>query len=141
MADPLSIQIMSSIYASRSYAVTRLTQDLNSSVTGVSLFVRSYLVYALRMICVPNIRMTLDAVLKRLTLRQFFDCFRKSGLRLTSLKCDFGMAPINFLKNTVTSKEPKPGTDKIENILKIMQVRAAGRQVELSCSLEHSYQI
>ena len=43
MADPLSVQLLSFNFASRTYAYTRLAQGINKSVTGFSSFVRSYL--------------------------------------------------------------------------------------------------
>ena len=43
LADPLSVQLLSFNFASRTNAYTRLAQRLNKSVTGFSSFVRSYL--------------------------------------------------------------------------------------------------
>ena len=43
MADPLSAQLLSFNFASRTYAYTGLAQGLNKSVTGFSSFVGSYL--------------------------------------------------------------------------------------------------
>ena len=47
MADPLSVQLLSFNFASRTYAYTRLAQGLNKSVTRFSSFVRSYLDFCL----------------------------------------------------------------------------------------------
>ena len=43
MADPLSVQLLSFNFASRTYAYTILAQGLNKSVTRFSSFVRTYL--------------------------------------------------------------------------------------------------
>ena len=47
MADPLSVQLLSYNFASRTYAYSKLTQRLNKSVTGFSSFVTSYLDHCL----------------------------------------------------------------------------------------------
>ena len=39
------------------------------------------------------------------TLRQIFDCLRKSVLGLTTHKCEFGVPSIKFLGHTKTSKD------------------------------------
>ena len=64
------------------------------------------------------------------TLRQIFDCLRKSGLRLTPHKCEFGMTSIIFLGNTITPQGLKPETEKIEKFLKTMKLPATVRQVK-----------
>ena len=37
-------------------------------------------------------------------LEAIFQCIEKSGLRLTIKKCEFGLAKISFLGNTITSQ-------------------------------------
>ena len=54
-----------------------------------------------------------------LTLRQIFDCLRKSALRLTPQKREFGMPSINFLGNTITSKPEKENIEKFLNTIKV----------------------
>ena len=107
MADPLSVQLLSFIFASRTYAHTRLAQGLKKSVTGFSSFVRSYLDSCLAAnLCTQFMDYigcgveTFEQMIP--TLRQIFDCFRKSGLRLTPHKCEFGKTSINFIGNTIT---------------------------------------
>ena len=83
MADPLSVQLLSFNFASRTYAYTRLAQGLNKSVTGFSSFVRSYLDSCLAA--------NLCTQFMDVCTSKIFDCLRKSGLRLTPHKCEFGM--------------------------------------------------
>ena len=57
------------------------------------------------------------------TLRQIFDCLRKSGLRLTPHKCEFGMPPINFLGTTITQKGLQPEKEKIQKFLNTIKLQ------------------
>ena len=135
MADTLSVQLLCFNFASRTYAYTRLAQGLNKSVTGLSSFVRSYLDYCLAAnLCTQFMDdigcgvETFEQVIP--TLRQIFDCLRKSGLRLTPHKCEFGMNSINFLGNTITPRGLKHESVKIEKFLKTMKLPATVRQVK-----------
>ena len=135
MADPLSVQLLSFNFSSRTYAYTRLAQGLNKSVTGFSSFVRSYLDSCLAAnLCtqfMDDIGCGVETFEQMIpTLRQIFDCLRKSGLRLTPHKCEFGMTSINFLGNTITPQGLKPETEKIEKFLKTMKLPATVRQVK-----------
>ena len=134
IADPLSVQLLSFNFASRTYAYIKIAQDLNKSVTGFSSYVRTYLDCCLAAnLCthfMDDIGCgvgTFEQVMP--TLRQIIDCLRKSGLRLTSQKCDFGMTSINFLGNTITPKGLNPKTEKIEKFLKTMKLPATVNQV------------
>ena len=109
MADILSVQLLSFNFASRTYAYTRLAQRLNKSGTGFSSFVRSYLDSCLAAnLCtqfMDDIGCGVETFEQMVpTLRQIFDCLRKSGLRLTPHKCEFGMPSMNFLGNKITPK-------------------------------------
>ena len=115
MADPLSVQLLSFNFASRTYAYTRLPQGLNKSVTGFSSFVRSYLDSCLAAnLCtrfMDDIGCRVETFEQMVpTLRQIFDCLRKSGLRLTPQKCEFGITSIKFPGNTITPKGLTPET-------------------------------
>ena len=117
MADPLSVQLLSFNFASRTYAYTRLAQGLNKSVTGFSSFVRAYLDSCLAAnLCtqfMDDIGCGVETFEQMVPiLRQIFVCLRKSGLRLTPHKCEFGMPSINFLGNTITSKGLQPEKQK-----------------------------
>ena len=94
MADPLSVQLVSFNFASRTYAYTRLAQGLNKSVTEFSSFVSSYVDSCVAAnICTQFMDdigcgvETFDQMIP--TLKQIFDCLRKSGLRLTLQRCEF----------------------------------------------------
>ena len=129
MVDPLSVQLLSFNFASRTYAYTRLAQRLNKSVTGFSSFVRYYLDSCLAAKLCTQFSdgigcgvETFEQVIP--TLRQIFDCLRKSGLRLTPDKSEFGMTSINFLGNTITPQELKPETEKTGKFLRRMKLPA-----------------
>ena len=82
MADPLSVQLLSFNFASRTYAFSRLAQRLNKSVAGVSSFVRSYLDSCLAAnLCtqfMDDIGCGMDTFEQIVPiLRQIFDCLRK----------------------------------------------------------------
>ena len=133
MADPLSVQLLWFNFASRTYAYTRLAQGLNKSVTGFSSFVRSCLYSCLAAnLCtqfMDDIGCGVETFEQMIpTLRQIFDCLRKSGLRLTPQKCEFGMPSINFLGNTITSKGLKPEKEKIKKFLNTIKVPTTAKQ-------------
>ena len=135
MADPLSVQLVSFNFASRTYAYTRLAQGLNKSVTGFSSFVRSYLDSCLAAnLCtqfMDDIGCGVETFEQMVpTLRQIFDCLRKSGLRLTPHKCEFGMPSINFLGNTITSKGLQPEKQKIQKFLNTIKLPTTVKQVK-----------
>ena len=64
------------------------------------------------------------------TLRQIFDCLRKSGLRVTPHKSEFGMSSITFLGNTITLHGLKPETEKIGKFLRRVKLPITVRQVK-----------
>ena len=135
MAYPLSVQLLSFNFSSRTYAYTRLAQGFKKSVTGFSTFVRSYfdscLAANLFTQFMDDIGCGVETFEQKIpTLRQIFYCLRKSGLRLTPHKCEFGKTSINFLGNTITPQGLKPETEKIEKILKTMKLPATVRQVK-----------
>ena len=66
MANPLSVQLLSFNFASRTYAYARLAQGLNKSVTGFSSFVRSYLDSCLQLIYVHGLWMISEVEWKNL---------------------------------------------------------------------------
>ena len=135
MADPLSVHLLSFNFFSRTYAYTRLAQGLNKSVSGFNSFVRSYLGSCLAAnLCtqfMDDIGCEVEFFEQMIPfLRQIFDCLRKSGLRLTPQKCEFGLTSIKFLGNTKTPQGQNPETEKIEKLLKTMKLAATVRQVK-----------
>ena len=120
MADPLSVQLLSLFFASRTYAYTQLAQGLNKSVTGFSSFVRSYLDSCLAAnLCTQFMDdngcgvETFEQLVP--TSRQIFDCFRKSGLRLTPHICEFGMPSKFFLAIRLHQKDFKKRKKKFQS--------------------------
>ena len=135
MADPLSVQLLSFNFASRTYAYTRLAQGLNKTVTVFSSFVRSYVDSCVAANLHTQFMDDMGCGVETfeqmiLTLRQILDCLRKSGLRLPPQKCEFGMPSINFLGNTITSKGLKPEKGKIEKFLNTIKVPTTVKQVK-----------
>ena len=135
MADPLSVQLISFNFASRTYAYTRLAQGLNKSVTGFSSFIRSYLDSCLAAnLCtqfMDDIGCGVETFEQMIpSLRQLCVYLKKSGLPLTPHKCDFRITSINFLGKTITTQGLKPETEKIEKFLKTMKLPATVRQVK-----------
>ena len=135
MADLLSVQLLSFNFASRTYANTRLAQGLKKSVTGFSSFVISYLDSCLAVnLCtqiMDDIRCRVETFEQMVpTLRQYFDCLRKSGLRLTPHRCVFGMHSIYFLGNTITSKGLQPDKEKIQKFLNTIEIPPTVEQVK-----------
>ena len=134
MADPLSVQLSSFNFASRTYAYTRLAQGSNKSVTAFSSFVSSYLGFCLAAnLCthfMDDIGCRVETFEQMVpTLRQIFDCLRKSGLRLTPHNCEFGMPSINFPGNTITPKGLQPEKEKIQKFLKTIKLPTTVKQV------------
>ena len=66
------------------------------------------------------------------TLRQIFDCLRKSGLRLTPHKYEFGMPGMNFLGNTITSKGIQPEKEIIEKFLNTIRLPTTVKREKIS---------
>ena len=135
MADPLSVQLLSFNFASRTYAYTRLAQGLNKSVTGFSSFVRSYLDSCLAAnLCTQfmgDIGCGVETFEQMVpTLRQIFEFLGKSGLRLTPHKCEFGMPSMNFLGNKMTSKGLQPEKEKIQQFLNTIKLPTTVKQVK-----------
>ena len=135
MADPLSVQLVSFKFASRTYACKRLAQGLNKSVTRFSSFVRSFLDSCLAANLFTQFTDYIGCGVDKFeqmvpTLRQIFDCLRKLGLRLTPHECEFGMPSINFLGNTIISKGLKPKKEKREKFLNTIKVPTNVKQVK-----------
>ena len=117
LADAFSVQFLSIFFPSRTYAYTRLAQGLNESVTGFSSFVRNSLDSCLAANLCTQFMDDIGCVVETFeqmipTLRQIFDCLRKSRLRLTPHKCEFRMKSINILGNIITPKGLKLETEK-----------------------------
>ena len=64
------------------------------------------------------------------TLRQIFDCLRKSGLRLTPQKCEFRMPSKNVLGKPITSKGLQPEKQKIQKSPNTMKFPTTVKQMK-----------
>ena len=135
MADPLSIQLLSFNFGSRTYAYQCLAQGLNKSVTGFSSFIRHYLDVCLaanectQFMDYIGVGST-DFTSMVIVLRKVFACIRKSGLKLSPEKCQFGMESINFLGNTITKYGLQPEKEKILKFLSKIRMPRTVKQVK-----------
>ena len=118
MADDLSVQLLAFNFASRTYAYKCLAQGLSKSVTDFSSFIRHYLDPCLEAnICTQY----MDDIGKAVNnfnelvpnLRKIFECVRKSGLKLSPSKCEFGVQEITFLGKVITPAGIQPETQRI----------------------------
>ena len=135
MADPLSVQLLSFNFSSRTYAYKCLAQGLSKSVTGFSSFVRHYLDPCLAGdLCTQYMDdigigvKSFDDLIPALT--KVFECIRRSGLKLSPSKCEFGHAEITFLGNTITEKGMKPESEKIHKFLEKIKMPQTPKQVK-----------
>ena len=46
-----------------------------------------------------------------------FECIRNAGLKLTMVKCQFGVKQVVFLGRTITPAGVAPQADKVQNFL------------------------
>ena len=135
MADPLSVQLLAFKCASRTMAYERLAGGLNRAVTGFNAFLRNYLEP-----CLPantctqfmeDIGCGVHSPEQLLaSLRQIFQCLRRSGLKLSPENCVFGSEQVSFFGNVITKEGLKPGKEKIEKFLRTLEVPESVKQVK-----------
>ena len=126
-ADPLSVQVLSFNFASRTYAYTRIK---------FSSFVRSYLDSCLAASLCTQFMDDIECGVETFEqmvhkLSQNFDCLRKSGLRLTPHKCEIGMPSIIFklswqhdnIKRTSTREKMPKSLNTIKLPITVTQVK------------------
>ena len=135
MADMESIQLLAFNFESRTYAFQRLAQGLSRSVTSFSSFMRKYLdscIAADRCFQyvddVGSAAHTAEEMISN--VEAIFQCIDKSGLRLTIKKCEFGLAKISFLGNTITSQGISPNEVKVKKFLETMKMPKNVKQVK-----------
>ena len=119
MADELSVQMLAFNFESRNYAFKRMAQGLSRSVSAFSSFMRKYLDACITADkCyqyVDDIGTAANTVAEMISnLRSVFEALRRSGLRLTMAKCEFGLEKIDFLGNTITSQGISPNEKKVD---------------------------
>ena len=63
-------------------------------------------------------------------LRQNFQCLRRSGLKLSPEKRVFGSEQVSFLGNVITKEGLKPEKEKIEKVLRTLEIPKSVKQVK-----------
>ena len=134
LADAQSVQLLSFNFFSRTFAFTRLAQGLSRSVSAFSYFMRLYLDA-----CIAEDKCfqyvddlgtaahTFEELLDN--LRRIFECIRKSGLKLTVHKCEFGLSEIQFLGSSITTQGMPPNRVKVEKFLKSLKMPKTPKQI------------
>ena len=135
MADDLSIQLLAFNFASRTYAYKCLAQGLSKSMTGFSSFIRHYLDQCLAAnICTQYMDYigsgveTFEELIPN--LRQIFECVRKSGLKLSPGKCEFGVQKITFLGKVITPAGIQPERERIKKFMNKLTMPRTVKQVK-----------
>ena len=118
MADELSVQLLAFNFASRTYAYKCLAQGLGKSVTGFSSFIRHYLDPCLAANICTQFMDDIGCAVNKFedlipNLRKVFDCLRRSGLKLSTEKCEIATNSMKFLGNVITPKGISPQSEKI----------------------------
>ena len=63
-------------------------------------------------------------------LRKIFECVRKSGLKLSPSKCEFGVQEITFLGKVITPAGIQPETQRIKKFLSKLTMPKTVKQVK-----------
>ena len=134
MADPLSVQLLSFNFLSRTFAYLRLAQGLSRSVSAFSSFMRKYLYpcivadqcfqYVNDLGTAAN---TFDEFINN--LKAIFVCIEKAGLKFTPSKCEFGLKEMTFLGNTITNEGMQPDKKKVTDFLSTLKVPKTPKQI------------
>ena len=125
MADQRSMEMLASIFASRTFAYRRLAQGLSRSASAFSSIMLEYLDAVVKADqCaqyVDDVRIAANTAtdLTR-NNRAVFQCIRNAGLKLTIEKCHFGLRQVEALDRTIPSERVSPQTHKIQNFLNKM---------------------
>ena len=118
MADPLSVQLLSFNFLSKTFAYLRLAQGLSRSVSAFSSFMRKYLYPCIVADqCFQDVD-DLGTAAKTFeecitNIEAIFVCIEKAGLNFTPGKCEFGLKEMTFLGNTITSQGMQPDKKKV----------------------------
>ena len=134
MADPLSVQLLSFNFLSRTFAYLRLAQGLSRSVSAFSSFMRKYLYPCIVADqCFQYVddlgtgAKTFEEFVNN--LRAIFVCIEKAGLKFTPGKCEFGLKEMTFSGNTITSEGMKPDRKKVTDFLSTLKVPKTPKQI------------
>ena len=111
MADQRSVEKLAFNFASKTFAYKRLAQGLSRSESAFSSSMREYLDPVVKADqCaqyVDDIGIAANKA-KDLTriIRPIFKCIRQAGLKLTFVKCHYGIKQVDFLgKNNFTRRK------------------------------------
>ena len=105
MADQRSAELLAFNFASRTFALKRLTQGLSIALSAFSSFTSEFLDKVRKANqsaqFADNIGIPANSVTKLIqTIRADFECIRNAGLKLTIDKCHFGVIKVEFLGRT-----------------------------------------
>ena len=134
MADPVSVQLLSFNFNSRTFAYLRLAQGLSRSMSAFSSFMRKYMdpcIAADRCFQYVDDLGTAAHTFEELliNLSEIFTCIRRAGLKLTMAKCEFGSAEIKFLGSTISSDGMSPNHEKVQHFLRNMKMPKTPKQI------------
>ena len=135
MADERSIQLLAFNFESRTFAYQRLAQGLNRSATAFSSFMRKYLekdIAADRCAAFMDDVCTATRTFQQHVeaLDHVFASLKRSGLRLTIKKCEFGVPSIDYLGWTISKTGQGVQKDKIEKQLAKMTMPRSPHQIQ-----------
>ena len=135
MADDISVQLLAFNFSSRTYAYKCLAQGLSKSVTGFSSFIRHYLDPCLAADMCTQFMDDIGFGVKTFedlvsTLKQVFDCIRRSGLNLSPQKCEIATESIKFLVNVITKEGISPESVKIKKFLNNVRLAKSTKAVK-----------
>ena len=134
MADPLSVQLLSFNFLSRTFAYLRLSQGLSRSVSAFSSFMRKYLFSCIVADqCFQYVDDLGTAVLTfedfNNNLKAIFKAIEQAGLKFTPGKCEFGLKEMTFLGNTITSEGVRPDKKKVSDFLLTLKIPKTPKQI------------
>ena len=122
MADQQSIELLPFNFGSRTFAYRRLAQGLSRSLSTLSSVIREYLDPVIKADqCAQYVddigiaANTPEQLIKNLPA--VFQCLRKAGLKLSMVKCHFGVQEVDFLGRTITTKGVAPQKQMITKFL------------------------
>ena len=135
MADPLSVELLAFNFNSRTFAFQRLAQGLSRSVSAFSSFVREYLDPCIAadkcFSYVDDIGSATNTSREMIdNIRHIFQCVRRSGLKLSPSKCEFGVPEIKFLGNTIGAEGMSPNREKVEKFISKLKMPQNRKQVK-----------
>ena len=122
MADQRAIKLLALNFASRTFGYRRLAQGLSRALSPFSSFMREYLDKGIKADqfaqYVDDIGIAANDAEQLINkLRASFQCFQKTGLKLTMHKCHFGATEVDFLGRTITPAGVKPQRLRVHNFL------------------------